>query len=309
MNAATAVGATLLLMLGGAWLVAVFDRIAAALVARRPVGSLWLGPLQSGASLLVSRTNQTEHPDALNWALAPALYLVLAFVGVALVPFSTSGALVDIPAGIVLWGAVESLTVVAVFLHGWSANALFPLLGAYRYVAVGLPIMLVSMFVLIAAALPAQSLALGAIVQSQAGLWNVVRQPLGLPLFLLLGLSLTLRGPFNYADSADLAGGTDAERSGPPRAVWQWARLSMAVSFSAMAATVFLGGPLGPAWGTAQLGPLWLTLKTIVILALLVATSHLLARMPPSRMLTLLWTVLLPLSFVGLVAAGIEAAP
>jgi NADH-quinone oxidoreductase subunit H len=237
------------------------------------------------------------------------LYLVLAFVGVALVPFSTSGALVDIPAGIVLWGAVESLTVVAVFLHGWSANALFPLLGAYRYVAVGLPIMLVSMFVLIAAALPAQSLALGAIVQSQAGLWNVVRQPLGLPLFLLLGLSLTLRGPFNYADSADLAGGTDAERSGPPRAVWQWARLSMAVSFSAMAATVFLGGPLGPAWGTAELGPLWLTLKTAVVLALLVAASHLLARMPPSRMLTLLWTVLLPLSFVGLVAAGIEAAP
>jgi NADH-quinone oxidoreductase subunit H len=296
-------------MLGGAWLVAVFDRIAAALVARRPVGSLWLGPLQSGASLLVSRTNRTEHPDALNWALAPALYLVLAFVGVALVPFSTSGALVDIPAGIVLWGAVESLTVVAVFLHGWSANALFPLLGAYRYVAVGLPIMLVSMFVLIAAALPAQSLAIGAIVQSQAGLWNVVRQPLGLPLFLLLGLSLTLRGPFNYADSADLAGGTDAERSGPPRAVWQWARLSMAVSFSAMAATVFLGGPLGPAWGTAELGPLWLTLKTAVVLALLVAASHLLARMPPSRMLTLLWTVLLPLSFVGLVAAGIEAAP
>jgi NADH-quinone oxidoreductase subunit H len=259
--------------------------------------------------LLVSRTNQTEHPDALNWALAPALYLVLAFVGVALVPFSASGALVDIPAGIVLWGAVESLTVVAVFLHGWSANALFPLLGAYRYVAIGLPVMLVSMFVLIAAALPAQSLAIGAIVQSQAGLWNVVRQPLGLPLFLLLGLSLTLRGPFNYADSADLAGGTDAERSGPPRAVWQWARLSMAVSFSAMAATVFLGGPLGPAWGTAELGPLWLTLKTAVVLALLVAASHLLARMPPSRMLTLLWTFLLPLSFVGLVAAGIEAAP
>lgn len=307
MNAATAVGATLLLMLGGAWLVAVFDRIAAALVARRPIGPLWSAPLRSGASLLVGRANRTEHPDELNWALAPALYLVLAFVGVALVPFSAGGALVDIPAGIVLWGAVESLTVVAVFLHGWSANALFPLLGAYRYVAVGLPIMLVSMFVLIAAALPAQSLALGAIVQSQAGLWNVVRQPLGLPLFLLLGLSLTLRGPFNYADSADLAGGTDAERSGPPRAVWQWARLSMAVSFSAMAATVFLGGPLGPAWGTAQLGPLWLTLKTIVILALLVATSHLLARMPPSRMLTLLWTVLLPLSFVGLVAAGIEA--
>lgn len=305
---AAAPAAALLLMLGGAWLAAVFDRVAVAVVAGTPIGSPWLASLQSAAATLSRRSSRTEHPDGFNWALAPALYLALAFVGVALVPFSADGATVDLPAGIVLWGAVESLTVVAVFLHGWSANALFPLLGAYRYVAISLPVMLVSMFVLIAAALPAQSLALGTIVQSQADVWNLVRQPLGLPLFLLLGLSLTLRGPFNYADSADLAGGTDAERSGPPRALWQWARLSMAVSFSAIAASLFLGGSLGPAWGTVELGPLWLTAKTVVVLALLVAASHLLARMPPSRMLTLLWTVLLPLSFVGLVVAGIEAA-
>ncbi|MEO8936228.1 MAG: NADH-quinone oxidoreductase subunit H [Burkholderiaceae bacterium] len=143
--------------------------------------------------------------------------------------FSSAGAIVDLPAGIVLWGAVECMTVIAVFLRGRSANALFPLLGSYRYVAIRLPVRLISMFVLIAAALPAQSPALGAIVQSQAGIWNVVRETLGLPLFVLLGLSLTLRGPFNYADSADLAGGTDSERSGPPRALWQCARLSMDV--------------------------------------------------------------------------------
>src|SRR3546814_10002511 len=53
--------------------------------------------------------------------------------------------------------------------------------------------MLLSMFVLIAAALPAESLAVSAIGDSQASVWNVVRQPPGLLLFLLLGLSLTLR--------------------------------------------------------------------------------------------------------------------
>src|SRR3546814_15510538 len=66
-----------------------------------------------------------------------------------------------------------------------------------HYVAIGLPAMLLSMFVLIAAALPAESLAVSAIVDSQASVWNVVRQPPGLLLFLLLGLSLTLRGPFS----------------------------------------------------------------------------------------------------------------
>src|SRR3546814_7536779 len=81
--------------------------------------------------------------------------------------------------------------------------------------------MLISMFVLIAAALPAESLAVSAIVESQASVWNVVRQPPGLLLFLMLGLSLTLRGPFDYADASDLAGGTSAEDSGPARAAWR----------------------------------------------------------------------------------------
>ena len=74
----------------------------------------------------------------------------------------------------------------------------------------------------------------------------------------------------------------------------------MAVSFAAMASAVFLGGPLGP-WLP---GALWMALKTAFVLALLVAATHGFARLPPSRLLTLLWTVLLPLSFVGLVAAG-----
>src|SRR3546814_9563462 len=85
------------------------------------------------------------------------------------------------------------------------------------------------MFVLIAAALPAESLAVSAIVESQASVWNVVRQPPGLLLFLMLGLSLTLRGPFDYADASDLAGGTSAEDSGPARAAWQAARLAMQI--------------------------------------------------------------------------------
>src|SRR3546814_17675382 len=81
---------------------------------------------------------------------------------------------------------------------------------------------------------------------SQASVWNVVRQPPGLLLFLMLGLSLTLRGPFDYADASDLAGGTSAEDSGPARAAWQAARLAMLVSVSAMTSAVFLGGYHGP---------------------------------------------------------------
>lgn len=298
-----AVPALLVFLALGAALAAVLDAMARAAVAGAPVAQAAGAPFRVGRALLARQTISTEAPDRANWRLAPAWYGALAAVGLSVVPFADGLALVQLPSGIVLWGAVEALTVVVVFLHGWSPNAPFPLIGAYRYVATGLPVMLPSMFALIAAALPARSLDVVAIVESQRGMWNLVRQPLGLPLFLIVGLSLTLRGPMDYADSADLSGGTSAEDSGAARALWQAARLAMLVSFAAMGATVFLGGHLGPVLP----GPLWLALKTAIVMALLVALTHLVPRMPVSRMVTLLWVVLLPLSFLHLLQAGLAA--
>lgn len=291
------------LLLACSYLVAVLDRFAFATLAGRTGGDPWIGPLRDAAACLLQQQTRTEHPDRLNWKLAPALYLGLAATGMAVVPMSHAAPVVDMDVGIVLWGAIEALVVVAVFLHGWSANSQLPLLAGYRYVAIALPIMLLSMFALIAAAIPAQSLSFAAIVESQADVWNVLRQPLGLPLFLTLGLSLTFRGPFAYADSADLSGGTASEISGASRLLWEAARLAMLVAFAAVATTVFLGGYLGPLLP----GPIWLIVKTVALLVVLIGASHMLARVPPSRMLTLLWTVLLPLAFIDLVLAGIVA--
>ncbi len=260
-------------------------------------------PLRVAAMWLTQQRLTTEAPDRMNGLLSIAGYLALAMVGLAMVPLGPDMALIALPTSVVLWGACEALVVVVVFLHGWSQNAPLAMIGAYRYVAIGLPIMLLSMFVLIAAALPAGSLDLRDIVTSQRDLWNAIRQPLGLPLFLLLGLSLTLRGPFNYADSVDLAGGTSVESSGPDRLAWQVARLAMLTGFSAVAATVFLGGYLGPVLPS----PLWLALKTVMIMALVIGLSHMAARTPVARMMGLIWMILLPLSFADLIWAGLVA--
>jgi NADH-quinone oxidoreductase subunit H len=296
------------ILAAGMWLAAASDRLAAGLLSGRGVRGAALGPLRELAATIRRQDLRTEAPDAMLRHLAPWLYLALALAGLAVIPVGPDAALIGMETTVVLWGTVESLTVVAVFLHGWAPNSALPLIGAYRYVAIGLPAMLLSMFVLIAAALPARSLDLRLVVLAQEGAWNLWRQPLGLPLFLLLGLSLTLRGPFDYADGADLAGGTSAEDSSVGRALWQGGRLAMLVSFSAMAATAFLGGWLGPALGPAWLaGPIWLGLKTAAVLLVMVALTHLLARTTAPRMLGLVWKVLLPLSFVALVQAGAVA--
>jgi len=293
--------AVLVTLCAGTWLAAWLDHLVPARSSGRSAGPL--APFRAAAATLVRPRIETEAPDRMIWRLAPGWYLALAAVGLSVVPFTSAGALLDSPVGIVIWGSCEALTIVTVFLHGWAPNAPFPLIGAYRYAAIGLPIMLPSMFVLIAAALPAESLSLLVVVESQSEVWNIVRQPLGLPLFLLVGLTLTLRGPFDFADSADIAGGTSAEDSGPGRALWQVARLAMLVSFSAVAATVFLAGPLGPVLP----GPIWLWMKTAFVMALAVSLSHAVARTTPSRMLTVIWVVLLPLSFLHLLVAGVLA--
>lgn len=303
MSAVLALAAALVFLGVGAWAAALLDAVAAARVGGRP-GWPDLGvPLRNAAATLVRQRTTTERPDAELAFMAPALYLALAATGLAVVPLAEGFAAIRLDTSIVLWGACESLVIVAVFLHGWSPNSPFPLIGAYRYVAIGLPVMLISMFVLIAAALPAQSLDLAQIVRSQSAVWNLVRQPLGLPLFLFMGLALTLRGPFDYADGADLAGGASAEDAGAGRAAWQFARLAMLASFSAFAASVFLGGYLGPVLP----GPVWLILKSLAVMAAVVTLSHVVARMPVARMLHLIWTVLLPIAFVDLLWAGLEA--
>ncbi|WCO68027.1 NADH-quinone oxidoreductase subunit H [Iamia majanohamensis] len=258
-------------------------------------------PLREARWLARQQVVTTERPDLATWILAPAAYLGLAVAALSVVPLSAGVAVADVRTGIVVFGAAEALAIVVIFLHGWSPNSPYALISAYRFVAVALSYELLSMFVLIAAAIPAGSLSIGAIVDSQAGLWNVVRQPLGLPLWLVVSWGVTFSGPLAVVDSADLAGGGGVEDSGLQRLAWAGARAAMLVVFAAAGATVFLGGWQGPVLP----GGAWMALKTAALLAVLVVGDITLARMSAQRFVRLAWAVLLPLAFLDLLIAGL----
>jgi NADH-quinone oxidoreductase subunit H len=260
-------------------------------------------PFRRAALSLVQRPAATEHPDAATWTVAPAALVAVAAGGITLVPWTSSWSIARPPAGLVVWGTVEAMAVAAIYLHGWSPNAVQPLLAGYRFLAAGLSVLLLSMFVLIAAAIPARSLDLDRIVGSQAGLWNVVRQPLGAPLFVVTAWMVSSWGPLDLSGGADLSGGTQADVSGRPLVAWQGARAALLVAFAAVTATVFLGGWHGPLLP----GPVWVAVKTLVVLAVLVVGDHVLARVSAERFVSVCWTVLLPLAALDLAIAGLEA--
>lgn len=301
-DAASAVGGVALAVVAGVYLVAVVREVTARVIARRPVppGEVVLAPVARTAAMLLQSRRVTERPDAPGSALAPALLAAAGATSLSAIPLARGVAAADAPDGIALYGAAVAMVLVAVFLHGWSANSPFPLLGAYRFAAAGLSYPIPFILVLIAAALQARSLSLGQIVASQSGLWNVVRQPLGLPVFLVAGWGLAFSGPFSFADATDLAGGTAAEASGPALVVWQAARASLLVSVAATGAAAFLGGWHGPVLP----GAVWMIAKTVVLLVLLVVVGELLGRVRLEEFVTFAWVVLIPLALVDVFASG-----
>ena len=293
----------LLILLLGSYFVAVLNQALAARQGEFALATVLLEPIREGSLLLTQRLSCTERPDLLLWALAPATYAAVAACALTVVPLADSTAIADVRTGIVLFGAAEALAIVALFMHGWAPNSHLALIGGYRFVALGLSYELLSMFVLIAAALPAESLQISKIVVSQEGLWNVVRQPLSLPLWIVVSLGVTFTGPLNLADGTDLASGTSLEISGRHLLLWKIGRGGMLTVFSAMGASVLLGGwigPLLPGW-------VWILIKTLALMLIFTWVGRNVPRIPAERAVLYLWTIGLPLSFLHLLWAGIEA--
>lgn len=259
-------------------------------------------PLRTSALLLLQSRTSTERPDVAGWTLAPALLGASAATALALVPFSArAAAAMDISSGIVYFGAAMALVMIAVYLEGWSPNSPFPLIGGYRFVAQALSYEMPLALVLIAAALPAQSLSVGAIVRSQAGTWNVIRQPLGLPIYLIASIGLAFWGPLSSPAGQDLAGGVRAELSGLALLLWHAAHIAVVVAASAMGAAVFLGGWLGP-WLP---GVVWMTLKTVALIVVILASGHMLARVRLEWFVLVAWVMLIPAALVDVFASGV----
>jgi NADH-quinone oxidoreductase subunit H len=289
----------------GVWLTLVLEELFARVVAGRPVGAVGLvtAPVRRTALLLMQAPTSTERPDGPAWALGACGLGALAACALVVVPLSRSVAPADLSPGIVLFGAAVALVMVMVFLHGWSPNSVLSLIGGYRFAAQALSYEMPLALVLIAVALPAQSLAVGAIVTSQHGLWNVVRQPLGLPLYLVASLGAAFWGPLNNADAADLSGGTRVEVTGSALLVWELSRAAVLVAAAAMGAACFLGGW----WGPLLPGPVWVAVKTALLLVIMVGAGHLLARVRLERFVVTAWAVLIPLALVDVFAGGVVA--
>ncbi|MGW0825371.1 NADH-quinone oxidoreductase subunit H [Streptomyces sp. NPDC002845] len=250
-------------------------------------------PLRESLRLLVQQPRRTTAADRALGRTGVVLVPVAAVLAAVVLPLGFTS-VSDPDVGIVWFNAMEALAWAAVWLAGWGPNSVLSLIGGYRFLAQGLAYELPHMLAITTAALGAESLRVGELVDAQQGLWFVVWMPVAFLVYLASALAMSFWGPFDQPTGRDIAGGAAAELSGVDRLMLLGGRWVLLVVTAGFSVPLFLGGghgPLLPGW-------LWTLVKTAVVLGVLVAGRRLVPALRMDRYMELAWIVLVPLVLV-----------
>ena len=275
-----------------------------------------LQSLADGIKIFFKEDLLPGQADPLVFRLAPYLSTVTAFSAFAVIPvggtISIAGhetflQLADPPIGVLFLLAMSSIAVYGVMLAGWSSGSKYPLLGAVRASAQMVSYEAAMSLSVAAVVLAAGSLSTHAIFVDQAGRgpggilpnWNVIT--LGVIPFVIYLIAATAeinRPPFDLVEAEqELVGGFMTEYAGVRFALFYLAEFMNTITISAVAVTLFLGGPSGPVFGFLPdtLWPIiWFFLKLMVFLFVYVWIRASVPRFRYDQLMDLGWKRLIP---------------
>jgi len=287
-----------------------------------------LQPVADGIKLFFKEDLIPSQVDRALFLLAPALSVIPAMIASAVIPFGGTTTLfgllpqpiplqiTDIDVGVLYVFGITSLGVYGIVLAGWASNNKYSLLGGLRSSAQMISYELSMSLSVVGVLLLVGSLRLSEIVQAQTGFawwlgvvpvpnWFVFSQPLGFIIFFTCALAETNRAPFDLPEAeTELVAGFHSEYSSMKFAMFFMAEYANMATGSAVATTLFLGGPLGP-FGPS---PVWFIGKLFVLLFVFIWFRATLPRFRYDQLMTFGWKRLLPLSLVNLVATAVVAS-
>lgn len=204
-----------------------------------------LQPIADAVKLILKQIVVPSKSELGIFIFSPILLFLLTLVGWIVIPFSIGIFYLDIDISIYFFMAITSLTIYGVFLSGWSANSVYPLIGGVRSSAQMISYELALSLLLLLVALVTESLNIGYMVEFQQCSWLVI--PL-LPVTLLcfiVCLAENNRAPYDLPEAeSELVGGFLTEHSGMPFAFFFLGEYLSMILFSALQAALFFGGSL-----------------------------------------------------------------
>src|SRR5437870_4450649 len=232
-----------------------------------------LQPVADALKLFFKEDVRPSMADPFLYPLAPGISLLAALASIAVNPIGppiTIGGrqidliIQDVPVALLYLIGASSLGVYGVVLGGWSSGSKYSLLGALRGGAQVVSYELVLGLALVGVVLVSGTLSIGQIVEAQArSVPFVVFQPLGFVLYFIAAIAETNRAPFDLPEAEqELVAGYHTEYSGFRFALYYIAEYVNVITVSAIAATLFFGGYLGPF--NLLNGPWWLLIKVTI---------------------------------------------
>ncbi len=262
------------------------------------------GLLQVLADMIKVFTKEDWIPpfaDKQVFIIAPAVIMFTVLMTFAVIPFTQAVHVVDMNIGLLFFLGMSSLGVYSVTLAGWASDSKYSLLGGLRAAAQMLSYEVYMGLSLMGVVMLSGSFNLREIVDAQKGLWFCIPQFLGCVVFLIAGVAETHRLPFDLPEAeSELVAGFHVEYSGMKFGMFFVGEYLGITLISAMIATLFFGGWLGPV-----LPPIvWFLIKMFVFICFFILLRAALPRPRYDQLMSYGWKVLLPLSLLNLIITG-----
>ena len=273
-----------------------------------------LQPLADAIKLFFKEDVRPANADPFLFPLAPGISLLAALAAFVVIPIgptitiagtSIDLTIQDMPVALLYLIGASSLGVYGVVLGGWSSGSKYSLLGALRGGAQVVSYELVLGLALVGVVLVSGTLSVVQIVDQQSrSLPFVILQPLGFLLYFTAAIAETNRAPFDLPEAEqELVAGYHTEYSGFRFALYYIAEYVNLLTVSAIAATLFFGGWLGPF--NLLSGPWWLLIKMTIFAFIFVWLRATLPRLRYDQLMKFAWGVLLPLGLFNVLVTAV----
>jgi NADH-quinone oxidoreductase subunit H len=234
--------------------------------------------------------------------MAPGILMITILLTFSVIPFGPNFLVFDSNIGILFFLGNSSLGVYSIVLGGWASNNKYSLIGAMRASAQMLTYEVFMGLSLMGVVMMADSFSFYSIVEAQKNGWFIIPQFVGFIVFFIAGLAETHRLPFDIPEAeGELVAGYHSEYSGMKFGMFFVGEYLGITLISAIMATLFFGGWLGPGF----LPPVfWFLLKTMVLICVFILLRASLPRPRYDQLMEFGWKILLPLSLLNLLITG-----
>jgi NADH-quinone oxidoreductase subunit H len=292
-----------------------------------------LQTLADAIKLFFKEQSMPRSADRPVFLIAPYLSILPAFLAFSIVPIggpvSIAGhvtllQLAELPVGVLWLLAMSGLGLYGVMLAGWSSGSKYPLLGSVRASAQLLSYEAAFGLAVVGVLIQSGTLSTRGIVAGQAwtgnwlhglGQWYVRPAIVAFVIFLIAAIAETNHPPFDLVEAEqELVGGFHTEYTGIRFAIFFLAEFMNVITMSAIAVTLFLGGPAGPKLGFLDatstinvwvMPVFWFMLKLLLLLYGTVWIRATLPRLRYDQLMDLGWKYMIEIAFLWLMVSGI----